>query len=109
MDYLPRRKSEFKNWETNFFNHLTTNQAEFGLTAEELAALANLQSSWQAAYTNHLNAQSALEICEEEDDDDEVPTGARVGISEGLIPRLSILGGYFQASKSRAFDPPRSN
>ena len=61
MDYLPRRESEFKNWESNFFNHLTTHQAEFGLTAEELAALTNLQSSWQAAYSNHLQAQWAAQ------------------------------------------------
>ncbi len=61
MDYLPRRESEFNNWETNFLNLLKTHQADFGLTGEELAALSNMQSSWQAAYSAHLNAQSAAQ------------------------------------------------
>ncbi|MBO1352021.1 MAG: hypothetical protein EBE86_033760 [Hormoscilla sp. GUM202] len=59
MDYLPRRESEFKNWETNFLNRLRTHQDEFGLTGEELDALSNMQSNWQTAYSDHLNAQSA--------------------------------------------------
>ncbi len=56
-DVLPGSDAQFEIFQAHFITTLTKSPAKFGVTADDVAALAAAQKVWSAAYPTHLKAQ----------------------------------------------------
>jgi hypothetical protein len=56
-DVLPGNDAQFEIFQAHFITTLTKSPAKFGVTAEDVAALAAAQKGWSVAYPAHLKAQ----------------------------------------------------
>ncbi len=56
---IPYADQEYNSWLQNFVTQLLANVATFGMVASDVDALADSQSNFDAAYTNHKAAQLA--------------------------------------------------
>ncbi|MBK1832670.1 hypothetical protein [Roseibacillus ishigakijimensis] len=58
-DYIPQSDPEFQAWQKTLLAAFTADPASYGLTAEQLATLSDLQAPWEEAYTAWGPAQDA--------------------------------------------------
>ena len=68
-DYIPDADPDFNNWQTNFVSYLQTHQSRLGLSNAEMTSLIEVQSRWETAYEEHLNAQAAAQGARQQKDD----------------------------------------
>lgn len=56
-DVLPGSDAQFEIFQAHFITTVTKSPAKFGVTADDVAALAAAQKGWSVAYPAHLKAQ----------------------------------------------------
>ncbi|MEM9479298.1 MAG: hypothetical protein AAGA58_06500 [Verrucomicrobiota bacterium] len=58
-NYIPQSDGEFETWQANFVSQLADGPETYGLTAEQVNALGDLQTPWNSAYDAWTPAQEA--------------------------------------------------